>query len=128
MVPADRPLPVLDLSTRGFVVCLAAAGRSHLASYAGDARPRPSFSAEQRAWATNPQRRCPYCGDGEPTGGEEHVLSVALGNWFWVLPANAACARCNNQLLSRLDSVLLQHPLIATISVLAAITGRRGQP
>src|SRR5204863_6329328 len=101
---------------------------SHVGAYAPDARPRPAASAQLQAWAADPDRRCPYCGDPEPEGGEEHVLSAALGNWFWVLPPNVVCARCNNQVLSRLDSVLLRHPLVAVIRVLAGITGRHGQP
>jgi hypothetical protein len=118
---------VLDLSAHGFVTCMAAAGRSHVGSYAPRARRRPAFSAQLQAWAADPDRRCPYCGEREPQGGAEHVLSVALGNWFWVLPPNVVCARCNNQVLSRLDSALLRHPLVAVIRVLAGITGRHGQ-
>lgn len=120
-------MPVLDLSAHGFVTCMAAAGRSHVGSYAPPARPRPAVSAQLQGWASDPDRRCPYCGDREPEGGAEHVLSVALGNWFWVLPPNVVCAACNNQVLSRLDSVLLRHPLIAVTRVLVGITGRHGQ-
>lgn len=125
---ADSPLPVMDLSASGFVVCLAAAGRSHVGNYLPQDRPPPTFPREHLNWAAAPARTCLYCSEIEPTGGEEHVLSVALGNWFWVLPPNVVCDRCNNGVLSVLDTKLQAHPLIAMIRTLAGITGRRGQP
>jgi hypothetical protein len=69
-----------------------------------------------------------YCPKIEPTSGEEHVLSIALGNWFWVIPPNVVCARCNNGVLSTLDTRLQTHPLVATVRTLAGIAGRDGQP
>ncbi len=56
------------------------------------------------------------------------MLSVALGNWFWVIPPNVVCDRCNSTVLSDLDSRLQGHPLVAMIRTLAGITGRNGQP
>jgi hypothetical protein len=125
---ADRPFPVMDLSANGFVVCLAAAGRSHVGDYAAQDRPVPTFPPERFGWAAAPGRTCLYCSEIEPTGGEEHVLSIALGNWFWVIPPNVVCDRCNNEVLSVLDAKLQAHPLIAMIRTLAGITGRKGQP
>jgi hypothetical protein len=128
VMSVDRPFPVFDLSANSFVVCLAAAGRSHVGNYAPYERPRPTFSAEQSRWAARDDRVCLYCGDVEPTGGEEHVLSVALGNWFWVIPPSVVCGRCNSGVLSTLDRGLQVHPLIALVRTLAGITGRKGQP
>ena len=125
---AQRPFPVMDLSAGGRLVCLAAAGRSHVGDYAPDARPKPTFSAQHLAWAAARGRTCLYCPANEPTGGEEHVLGVALGNWFWVIPPNVVCGRCNNEVLSVLDTKLQAHPLIAMIRTLAGVTGRKGQP
>jgi hypothetical protein len=51
-----------------------------------------------------------------------------MGNWFWALSQDAVCARCNNEVLSRLDTALLRHPFISLIRVLADIPGRVGQP
>jgi hypothetical protein len=122
------PFPVMDLSGASFVVALAAAGRSHVGDYAPDERPRLPFRAEHLAWARIPGRTCLYCSQIDPVGGEEHVLSVALGNWFWVIPPDVVCARCNNEVLSRLDMKLQQHPFIALIRVLSGVAGREGQP
>jgi hypothetical protein len=68
-----------------------------------------------------------YCRAAGPSGGEEHILSVALGNWFWTLPPNVACERCNNGVLSMLDTALQKHPLIASVWTLANVRGRSGQ-
>jgi hypothetical protein len=128
VMSAEQPPPVMDLSANGFVVCLAAAGRSHIGDYAPHERPRPSFPAERLTWAAAAGRACLYCPEIEPSGGEEHVLSLALGNWFWVIPPNVVCDRCNNEVLSVLDTKLQAHPLIAMVRTLAGIAGRHGQP
>lgn len=122
------PFPVLDLSAHGMLACLAAAGRSHVGDYAPADRPRAPRAPEHLRWAAAPDRLCPYCLAPEPLGGEEHALSVALGNWFWVLPPNAVCGRCNSGVLSRLDTELQNQPLIALTRTLSGITGRKGQP
>ncbi len=127
-MPPTPPFPVLNLSGGSFVVALAAAGRGHVGDYAPDERPRLPFSPEHLAWARIPGRVCPYCSQIDPVGGEEHVLSVALGNWFWVIRPNVVCARCNNEVLSGLDTKLQQHPFIALIRVLSGVAGREGQP
>lgn len=124
----QRPLPVVDVSSHGFIACLATAGRSHVGNYQPHERPRTRGDAQHRALAAEPGRRCLYCGARDPVGGEEHVLSVALGNWFWVLPPNVVCSRCNSGVLSTLDTALLRHPLIASVRALADIRGRAGQP
>ncbi len=85
------------------------------------------FSAQHLTWA-GIQDACLYCSEPEPKGGEEHVLSVALGNWFWVIPPGVVCGQCNNGMLSALDTRLQTHPLIALVRTLAGIGGRRGQP
>jgi hypothetical protein len=51
-----------------------------------------------------------------------------MGNWFWVLPRDVVCRRCNNEVLSRLDTALLQHPFISLMRVLVDVPGRMGQP
>ena len=122
------PFPVFDLSSDVAVVVMACAGRSHVGDFASHERPRPYFSAKQLAWASDPERVCPYCGSAEPLGGEEHVLSVTLGNWFWVIPPNVVCGRCNNGVLSMLDTKLQQHPFIQLLRTLNKIPGRSGQP
>jgi hypothetical protein len=51
-----------------------------------------------------------------------------MGNWFWVLPPDVVCGGCNHGVLSRLDTALLSHPLIAAVRVMANVPGRSGQP
>jgi len=80
------------------------------------------------AWAAGSGRTCLYCRSLDPIGGEEHVLSVMLGNWFWVIPPNVVCHQCNHQQLSVLDTKLQQHPFIALVRTLANVPGRSGQP
>lgn len=122
------PLPIMDLSSNGFMVVSASAGREHIGDYAPDERPRLRPTPQQLAWASREGRSCLYCCEPNPVGGEEHVLSVALGNWFWVLPPNVVCRRCNNGVLSVLDTTLQQDPLVSLVRVLAGVRGRKGQP
>jgi hypothetical protein len=126
----ERPWPILDLPNDAFITCLGMAAVQHaVAGSAGqEPRPRARFDDRHLRWARASGRVCPYCLGPEPAGGEEHVLSVALGNWFWVIPPGVVCDRCNNTVLSVLDTRLQQHPLIAMLRVLAGVAGRRGQP
>lgn len=63
----------------------------------------------------------------DPKGSEEHVLSIAFGNWFWVIPPNGVCASCNHGVLAALDQRLLTHPLLALVRTLVDVKGRKGQ-
>jgi hypothetical protein len=123
----NYPRPVLDLSSNGFVACLAAAGLGHVGNYSPEDRPRIRPERKHLAWAACEGAQCLYCRAAGPSGGEEHILSVALGNWFWTLPPNVACERCNNGVLSMLDTALQKHPLIASVWTLANVRGRSGQ-
>jgi len=122
------PLPIMDLSSNGFMVVSASAGREHIGYYAPEERLRLRPTPQQLAWASRAGRSCLYCCSPDPVGGEEHVLSVALGNWFWVLPPNVVCGRCNHGVLSVLDTKLQQDPLVSMVRVLADVRGRTGQP
>lgn len=123
----SEPLPVIDVSAHGLIACIAMAARSHLIDSSGSDRPRAPQSAQHLAWAAKPRRACPYCTTVDPEGSEEHVLSVAFGNWFWVIPPNGVCSTCNHQVLSVLDTNLLKHPLMALIRTLIDVKGRKGQ-
>lgn len=123
-----HPFPPLDLTQAGIVCVIAAAGRSHVGNYAPKDRPRPRFTAQHLQWASDAERGCLYCGTLAPKAGEEHVLSVALGNWFWVIPPNVVCDSCNNEILSALDAKLQAHPFISLVRTAAGISGRLGQP
>lgn len=113
----------LDLSNNGFVACVGMVSRAEIANALRRGRGSSSRRSELTA-----DRRCLFCRSEHPVGGEEHVLSVALGNHFWVLPPNVVCASCNNGPLSRLDTALQEHPFIAMLRVLSSIPGRSGQP
>jgi hypothetical protein len=126
-VETTYPLPIIPLNANGWLACIATAGRSHVGDR-GAPHPRPPIEPQHRRWAARGDRACLFCGVPEPTGGEEHVLSSALGNWFWVLPSNVVCAGCNHGVLSRLDSALQAHPFISMMRVLNNIPGRSGQP
>lgn len=121
------PFPILDVSNDRFVACVGLAARQHVSSDAAG-RPRPTFGPHHRAWAARSGRVCLYCGSLDPVGSEEHVLSVALGNWFWVVPPDVVCGTCNHKRLSVLDSKLQQHPFIALVRTLSNVPGRSGQP
>ncbi len=120
------PLPVLDLSSHGMIACVGMAARQHVV--AAEERPRAPRSSEHLAWAAERDRVCLYCSSPAPCGGEEHVLSVALGNWFWVIPPDVVCRTCNNEVLSVLDTELGKHPFIALMRTLHGVQGRKGQP
>lgn len=127
IMASDLPMPVLDLSSNGFIVCLAPAGRSHVVDTGDGTRPRAPRSSEHLAWAATPGRKCPYCLTPDPEGSEEHILSSAAGNWFWVIPPNGVCSACNHGVLSTLDTELLRHPFVALLRTLMDVKGRKGQ-
>jgi hypothetical protein len=93
-----HPFPILDLSGARHLTCVAVAGREHVEQRTElGARPRPRFGPEHHRWAGEPERQCLYCLAPRPGGGEEHILSVALGNWFWALLPGVVCDACNNE-------------------------------
>jgi hypothetical protein len=107
------PFPAVDLSNHGFVVALAAAGRSHVvAAAASDRAWRPVHRRGSRGQVGG-DPYCLFCRAPEPVGSEEHILSVTLGNHFWVLAPNIVCGECNHGPLARLDYALQQHPKVS---------------
>ncbi len=120
-------MPVLDLSNERFVVATALAARQHVSPDVSS-RPRSIYGPEHRQWAALPERRCLYCGAANPVGGEEHVLGVSLGNWWWVIPPDVVCHDCNHGPLADLDERLRAHPFTALTRTLTNISGRKGQP
>src|SRR4051794_25015412 len=121
------PLPAMDLSSNGFVVALAAAGRSHVdAAAASDRAWRPVHRRGSREQVGG-DAYCLFCRAPEPVGSEEHILAVTLGNHFWVLPPNVVCGDCNHGPLARLDFALQQHPFISMIRTVGGVGGRAGR-
>lgn len=120
------PRPVLDASHSGLILAIAGATRAQVGEYTPQARPRLRFTAEHREWA-EAQDTCLYCGEPDPTGPEEHIVSVGLGNYFWGMPPNVVCAACNHGVAAVLDQRLQEHPFIALIRTMTNITGRKGQ-
>lgn len=120
--------PVLkNLSNDRFVGVAALAAREHVDS-SPPGRRRPTLEARHRDWAASDVQTCLYCASPDPTGSEEHVLSVTLGNRFWVIPRDVVCDTCNHGRLSVLDTKLQRHPFIALVRTLANVPGRSGQP
>lgn len=62
--------------------------------------------------------RCIYClsTSGDFTA-EEHVFPESLGNDELILPKGLVCKECNNNVLSLLDSALIDFPPIALLRV-----------
>jgi len=62
--------------------------------------------------------QCIYClrKDG-PFTSEEHIIPEALGNDDAILPKGYVCDDCNNGILSRLDSALVDFPPIKLLQV-----------
>jgi hypothetical protein len=120
-------MPVLDLSNDRFIVAAGFAARQHVSPDV-ISRPRSTFGPEHRRWAALAGRSCLYCGTPEPAGSEEHVLGVALGNWWWVIPPDVVCHPCNHGRLADLDQKLAGHPFIALTRTLTNVPGRSGQP
>lgn len=119
------PLPVIDLSGHGMVACVAMANLQQVEHARARAADHPG---PRRPPAAPGDPHCMFCRTQNPSGSEEHILSRALGNHFWVLLPGVVCSKCNNEVLSRLDTALGKHPFIALQRVMARISGRNGQP
>ena len=64
------------------------------------------------------QPRCIYClTTTDDFTSEEHIFPESLGNDELILPKGFVCDKCNNEILSHLDEVLLTCPPIAMLQV-----------
>jgi hypothetical protein len=58
---------------------------------------------------------------------EEHIFPESMGNDELVLPKGFVCKKCNNEVLSRLDSALIDFPPIALGRVLHVDSTKAGK-
>jgi hypothetical protein len=74
-------------------------------------------------------RVCVYClGDSSGTKGRAHVFPEGLLPNGPIVPLGAVCDGCNQYIGSNLESVLLNHPLIALPLQLDGLPGKRDRP
>jgi len=75
---------------------------------------------------TPKENRCIYCltTSGDFTT-QEHIFADAMGNDEFVLPKGFVCKKCNNEVLSRLDSALIDFPPVALGRVLHVESTRK---
>jgi len=74
------------------------------------------------------RNQCIYClsTSGDFTA-EEHIFPESLGNDELILPKGLVCKECNNNLLSLLDSALVDFPPIALLRVQYVPYTKKGQ-
>ena len=71
---------------------------------------------------------CLFCrADSTKAAGRAHIFPEALVKNETTLPRGAVCDSCNNYLGRKLDSQILEHPLIPLIIQLAGLPGKRGK-
>lgn len=85
-----------------------------------------SSSAQRRA--RNRSRRCLFC-RGHDGGflSREHVFPESLGNTDLVLPPGVVCDRCNNTVLSQIDSALCDFPAVVLRRTMLGIPSKSGR-
>lgn len=72
---------------------------------------------------------CIYClKDSSDAKSLPHVVPEAISKNNVTLPRGAVCDDCNHTLGHELDSVLLNHPVIALLVQLLELPGKRGKP
>ena len=63
-------------------------------------------------------KRCIYClSDTGTFTSEEHIVPESLGNYDTVLPKGFVCDTCNNEVLSGLDSELVNSDMLGLLKI-----------
>ena len=76
-------------------------------------------SPEYKLSSPESLNHCIYClKKSAPFNSEEHILPEALGNEELILPRGYVCDKCNNEVLARLDNLLLDFEPISFLRVI----------